>query len=652
MVNWCAIDLETTVKNTEVGPKGGDKPSPFWPDNYIVMDGWQWADENLPKTSNRMGHFGYFDEPICLVGHNIKFDLHYLRNMIGQQTYGDWIRAGGRVWDTMICEYILSGQQKLFPGLNETAPIYGGTEKEDKVKELWDQGVQTEDIDEDLLREYLKSDVKNTRTVFLNQLPEAKEKKNLLKVQMEALLAVEEMEYNGMYVDVEKLTEHKRRTRGNLEHLQTILSSYFSYEASKINFDSREHISALLFGGKIKYTEKEFSGYYKTGKKAGEPKYKNVHKELKFKGMSTPRPEWTTPKEGVYSVDEEVLRTLAVEERNDFAEDLLNYRKLSKELNTYIHPLFWLIYPDNCVHHKLHQVSTYTGRLSSSGPNAQNLPAKEDSQLKSVFTSRFKEGYIIEADFKQIEIIVLAILSQDPQLNEDIKTGRDIHTEVGKKVFIGKMSKDDRRIVKTCVFGLIYGGTVPTLAAQSNLSRRLVQNIIDAFFARYPDVKLWQHETYEFVKSLRTYHGDETKSGKPAGRGVYAIPTGRHFVFYEQDAPSWAKEDVNFSPTKIKNYPVQGFAADIVQMTMGKLFREIYRKNLDDKIKMINQVHDAILFDCKSLYCDAAVDLIRREMESVPKLLKMCYDIETDLPFKVEISAGPDWKNQTEVELS
>jgi DNA polymerase-1 len=352
-----------------------------------------------------------------------------------------------------------------------------------------------------------------------------------------------------------------------------------------------------------------------------------------IKGKYEPKAEWATSKAGVYSSAETVLEELGT----PFTLKLLEYRKVQKEYSTYAEKLPSLIWPDGKVHPKLHQTSTNTGRLSCASPNMQNWPS--DSEVKAIFVSRFKGGKIVAFDFKQMEVIALAYLSQDAQLLEDVLNGRDIHEETGKVVFGGrKMTKEERRIVKTVNFGLAYGGGAKVLALQAKIPEEQAKQIIDAFYHRYPDVYGWQQENIHMVNEGAAYMGHYLK-GNGVMSSILPSVTGRRYLFTETFAPQWMDRPFSFSPTEIKNYPVQGLAtADIVPMMMGKLLRELKKNRFE--AKLVNQVHDSILLDVPEKELDKVVECGRMVLES--NYFEEVFGVPF-LPLKVSIGIGDNW---------
>ena len=389
MTDYIVLDLETTNKNIGEDAIGDFSAAPWHPENGIVLmgtgssgnyttHGW-----SMDAFSSIYGHLFEGDSPI-LVGHNIKFDLHYLlRHDAG---FYDHIFPKLRIWDTQLAEYLLTAQQSKWASLDYLASKYGGTLKDTRIKDFWDSGIDTEDIPEVLLSEYCISDLKNTELVFLAQLDKAEElgMYNLIRTQMEALLATTEMEYNGMYFNIEKAQEEEAKLDLEVIFLKEQIERELNKNLGIVsaNADSKDHLSLYLFGGPLKYINTvptlDDAGntvVYKSGTKAGQPKFKKVEEERTVPGIFKPHPGWALKKPGFYSTTEDVLTELlyVAGPYGDFIRRVLKYRKLSKDVGTYYKGYIKLVWPGGFIHGKLNHCQTNTGRLSSSQPNLQNL---------------------------------------------------------------------------------------------------------------------------------------------------------------------------------------------------------------------------------------------------------------------------------------
>lgn len=420
----------------------------------------------------------------------------------------------------------------------------------------------------------------------------------------------------------------------------------------EFNPSSTKHLSTLLFGGEVKYVEKKEDGLFKTGLKKGQVKFKNDEKIKKFPGLVKALSEWKTDK-GNISTGDTVLQFLAKRPDKDagqIAKILLDIRRLEKELNTYYTAVNDLIYPfDSTVKGQLCHCGyerggdefgggTSTGRLSSRHPNLQNFPRAADSQVKEYFTSRFKGGQILEFDYKQLEVVVFAFLTQDIQLMEDINNGVDIHKVLASRLYKtpeGLITNEQRQKTKFSTFHVIYGGGYKSLAKRENIDEEIAKKFIDIFYNRYPQAQLWQNNLVKQVNNTKCFN---TKLA------YYQSVTGRMYYFPIMDQPFKGRsEELWVYPPNIKNYPVQGLAtADIVLIMLGKLWRESI--NHRDKFLLINTVHDSVVIDCKKEFVDFACNLIRNELELGYDTLKSLFDLEFNVPLKVDTKFGNNWR--------
>lgn len=384
--NYTVIDLETSIKNRGDGAIGKNKADPFVPENKIVWVGTRTNSINKTEKTDT-----YKIEPdIMLVGQNIKFDLHYLMRDEDNRT----VLPTCSIWDTQLAEYILTGQQVKMISLDKLAEKYGGTLKDDKIKEYWDCGVETEDIPDSEIEPYLIGDLENTDKVFREQIKRAQDKGllPLISSQMEALLATTEMEYNGMYFSkgsaMSELTVLLKQKMILEKDIVAAMRLFIpAIVIPEPNVESKDHLSAFLFGGELKYTNDkpvyDDDGNvvrYKTGLKKGLVKTKRTKCTYSIDGITVPKPEWETKKAGVYKTDEEVLSELRDKSNPfvaGFCDDLLRFRNLSKEVGTYYGPYINLVHEDACIHGRLIHTNTNTGRLSSQSPNLQNITNKD-----------------------------------------------------------------------------------------------------------------------------------------------------------------------------------------------------------------------------------------------------------------------------------
>ena len=326
------------------------------------------------------------DAHTILVGFNIKFDLHWIRK------YGINF-MDKRVWDCQLVHFILTNQQYPYPSLNSVAEYYGLGSKLDVVAtEYWSNGIDTPDIPKDILEQYLKQDLELTYQIYLKQkeevdkLPEARRK--LISLHNQDLLILEEIEYNGLLFDESKSLELAKELEEKIKDIDVQLSQTCSI--SGFNFNSKEHLSMLLYGGRLTIPKKEIIGVYKTGDRKGQQKEGWVDYTYDLPRLVEPLEGSALKKDGYFSTDEQTLRSLrATKESKEIIKSILERNVLEKRKGTYYTGLPELRQSQDWVQSKLHgqlnQCVARTGRLSSSKPNLQNF----DGEIKTLFGSRF-----------------------------------------------------------------------------------------------------------------------------------------------------------------------------------------------------------------------------------------------------------------------
>lgn len=273
------------------------------------------------------------------------------------------------------------------------------------------------------------------------------------------------------------------------------------------------------------------------------------------------------------------------------------------------------------------------------------------SDIKMCFSSRFRNGLILEADFSQLEVVGLAVLSGDPVLKDDILSGRDMHRQRAADLFskpVSEVTDDERQLAKRLSFQLQYGAGAASMAAKNGIEKELAELFIFQYYNRYKGVKEWQEHVRQSVEDSRVPTGERTPAGYPKGKGTYMSPTGRMYTFFEYDAPAWARnKEPRFSPTEMKNYPCQGFAtADLMALYRGRVYRRLIREDMIKWALPINTVHDSVMFDVDASHPARLRDLVRvleEEAENLPQALHDLWGINCDLPFKIEYKAGPSW---------
>lgn len=371
--NYVVLDSEVTIRNTI----GKNKASPFCPDNQLVLWGWKTESDKSSFINRSINcSFRFIAERRVLVGQNIKFDLLW-----------DFRNAGKyyptHVWDTQLAEYLITGQDSKMISLDKLAMKYGGTLKDDRIKEYWNSGVDTTDIPEEELVPYLEQDVLNTELVYLNQVSIAARMGllPLIESQMKALVATTVMEFNGMKFSESRLKElHADLDVDVQDTLEEIHSATRLPKA--VNVLSPQQMAAWFFGGEIKYKEHvpmlDDEGnevLYKSGIRKGQVRYQNKEHILKFSPTSCTKYAEVNPN-GKYKLDKHALDKIAngiPSVYQEVASLLLKVRAATKTQG-YIKGIEELVYPDGLVHGELRHCTTKTGRLSSQNPNLQNMP--------------------------------------------------------------------------------------------------------------------------------------------------------------------------------------------------------------------------------------------------------------------------------------
>ena len=379
------LDVETTISN---------KGNPFDMTNklcYVGLGRNQQVDlydiefSPEPYKSLLLTIQDTVDSSSMIVGFNLKFDLHWLAR------YGINLTAS-RVWDCQLVHFILTGQQNPYPSLNSVAEYYNLESKLDEVKsQYWNNGIDTTEVPEELLKDYLTQDVNLTEQIMIKQMEELNNKphlKRLISLHNQDLLVLQEMEFNGIMYDYTKSIILGDELEEQISKLDRKLYQYHSF--NDFNPNSNEHLSSFLYGGSIKYRVQVPAGVYKSGDKKGQEKLKWEERERTFGRRMVPLKGSELQKEGYYSTDEKTLRSLKpTNEGKEILQTILTRAELEKRKSTYYQGLVKLIDENNWnkgeIHGQLNQCVARTGRLSSSRPNLQNF----DGEIKTLFTSRY-----------------------------------------------------------------------------------------------------------------------------------------------------------------------------------------------------------------------------------------------------------------------
>lgn len=278
--------------------------------------------------------------------------------------------------------------------------------------------------------------------------------------------------------------------------------------------------------------------------------------------------------------------------------------------------------------------------------------------IKEAFISRWgDEGLLIEVDYSQLELIALAELSGDTNLQAALKSS-DFH-RLNAAAWLNKtpsaVTKEERREAKSMTFQLTYGAGYKKMAATLKIAENVCKEFINRFYKLYPKVKAYQDKNIWMVDRLAFNFGDKLPTGEPIKRSVVASITGRKYLFkqtiYDNRQSPYHKHRETFKPTEIKNYFVQGFATgDIVPEMLGRIVKALYKEGIIEYVKPINTVHDSVLFDVQKAHALQACTVIRNTMQDVQSAMLDRFDIKLTMPYNVEIKIGPSWGEMIVVE--
>ncbi len=266
------------------------------------------------------------------------------------------------------------------------------------------------------------------------------------------------------------------------------------------------------------------------------------------------------------------------------------------------------------------------------------------SRLKECFTSRFLNGRLVVADYSQLEVVCLAIASKDERLADDLRGGVDMHSARAEELWGAPVSRTERQKAKELSFQLQYGAGPKSMANRLKISEDLARKFIENYYNRYPKVKQYQDNLMQQVISGAEYQGVR-KNGTPLQSSYYVSPTGRHYYFQES-VTEWG---TNFSPTEVKNYPIQGLAGgDIMSLAVASVYNAILRGGYHDEILLVNTVHDNLVADVQDMRVQTALRIFSKCLNEVDKLIQEQYKVDTmGIPLRVDISTGPSLADLT-----
>jgi len=626
--------------------------------HYGSRDIHAWLDRQFHKATNmlRRGH------RVGLVGHNLQFDLSFIWKRPYLEAFFD---AGGEILDTMVAEHMIRGHLAPYKSLRDVAvKMYKQSARTKNIEHYFSEGYYTSEIPKDELIYDVEQDVLDTEYILQRQQPLLKKWgiRPLYDLVIECLLGLVECEYNGMYVDQDALarvSEEFEQAIADTPERVNRSAKQVCPNVPDIAINSGEQVSKLLFGGWWKSKRRAFTGdYFKNGR----PKYKTKIESHYIAGLGlTPDPKRATSKEGIYSTDKSHLAQIQSKDLGELerqiVDDIANYKLYHKVLSTYVRPIqSTYLYPDSKIRGCFNLVGPVTSRLSSDTPNLQNLPKHGvvADTFRTLFTSRWETGYLIEADYASVELCVAGVVSQDERFCQLIRDGVDLHRYVVSKLQdkpIDSVSKKERQVAKAANFGILYGCGPKRLSENSGASVEYCADFINLFYELFPSIKSWQDDQAKLASRNAVYTNSFTELGARQQRTWVPSLLGRIFCYVSDDAPEFLRKKgykTTFTPTKTKNYPIQGTASDFNKIATGLLWRRLKGK---PDIKLINNIHDSNLLDVKDW--DALqyyLPIVKSILEEVPQHIKNHIGVDIGLPIVAELEYGDNWSQLVEAE--
>ena len=478
----------------------------------------------------------YENPEILKIGQNIKYDLEVLAH------YG--IELKGELWDTMIAHYLI--QPELHHNMDYMAEVYLNYQTIHIDELIGPRGKNQKsmrDLSPTQVYEYAAEDADITlrlKNALEPKLKEAGVEHLFYEIEMPLVRVLAEMEMNGVLIDTDSLKETSELFTSRLKELEQRI---YELAGEEFNIASPKQVGDILFG-KLQIIEK---------------------------------PKKT--KTGQYVTNEETLQTLRT--KHEIVEKILEHRGLKKLMGTYVDALPKLINPrTGHIHTSFNQTITATGRLSSSDPNLQNIPIRgeDGKEIRKAFIPE-PGCQFFSADYSQIELRVMAHLSEDENMIEVFREGKDLHAATAATIYkkdISEVSRDERTKSKRANFGIIYGITVFGLAERLEIDRGEARQLIDGFFQTFPQVHDYMERSKEIVRQ------------KGYAETVF------HRRRYLPDIHSHNATVRGFAERNAINAPIQGSAADIIKVAMVRIYRRMKAEGL--KSKMILQVHDELNF--------------------------------------------------------
>ena len=533
--------------------------------------------EDQEETQQIVDEFKPFfeNENIEKIGHNLKYDNKVLSNYK--------IEVKGRLFDTMIAHYLINPDMRHnMDILAETYLNYQPVSITELIGKKGKNQLSMRQVAIDRQTEYAVEDADVTfqlKEHFAKELANANTSKLFDEVETPLVAVLTAMEIEGVNLDTEFLKSLSVDLTADIASLE---KQIYEHAGEEFNIASPKQLGPILF-----------------------EKLKLVDKPKKTKT-------------GQYSTAEDILSGLADEHK--IVADILSYRQYKKLQSTYVDALPNEINPKtNRVHTVYAQAVAATGRLSSNNPNLQNIPirTKRGKEVRKAFVPRAKDYVLLAADYSQIELRIIAALSEEETMIQAFQNNEDIHASTAAKVFnvaIEEVTREQRSNAKTVNFGIIYGVSAFGLSNQTSLTRKEAKALIDTYYETYPKLRGYIAKQVDFARE----HGYvETVLGRRR---------------YLKDINSRNAIVRGAAERNAVNAPIQGSAADIIKLAMINIHKRFKEENF--KSKMLLQVHDELVFDAYKEELEIIKPIIKEEMESAFKM---------SVPLDVEIGIGQNW---------
>ncbi|WP_163715203.1 DNA polymerase I [Mangrovibacterium lignilyticum] len=515
------------------------------------------------------------DENIRKIGQNIKYDILMLKQ------YG--MEVKGPLYDTMIAHYLI--QPELRHNLDYLCETYLGYRKVETEELIGKKGKNQKTmrhVPVEKLRDYACEDADLTLQLKLaidGDLDKTGVRSVFEEIEMPLIPVLADMEVAGVTLNTKALDEYAEVLRKQLIELEAEIKELAGED---FNLSSPKQLGPILF------------------------------EKLKIDSKA----KMTKTKQ--YSTSEDVLIKLV--DKHPIVGKILDFRGLKKLLSTYVEALPQLVdAKTGKIHTTYNQTIAATGRLSSTNPNLQNIPIRDENgrEIRRAFTASDDEHLFLSADYSQIELRIMAALSKDEHMLEAFRNKQDIHAATAAKIYkvpLEEVTSDMRRKAKTANFGIIYGISAFGLSERLNIPRTEAKQLIDGYFENFSRVKEYMDECIQVARD----------------KGYVETIRGRRRYLKDINSANAVVRGV--AERNAINAPIQGSAADIIKLAMINIWKELNRNKLE--AKMLLQVHDELNFDVPKSELEQVKQIVKEQME---------HAVEVGLPLDVEMNAGQNW---------